>query len=65
MYEAMRAALTDARKARDGVAVDALRSVLAARDNASAVDATLPAVDDEHIAGSAGRLGAGSSPGPT
>jgi uncharacterized protein YqeY len=59
MHETMRAALRDAMKARDKVAVTALRSVLAALDNATAVNATLPAVEHEHIAGSAGGLGAG------
>ena len=58
MYESMRSALKDAMKARDEVAVSALRSAMAALDNATAVEAALPAVEHEHIAGSAGRLGA-------
>ena len=62
MHEQLRAALKDALKRRDKVAVVALRSALAALDNASAVDATLPTVDHEHSAGSAGGLGAAEVP---
>ena len=50
MYEAMRAALKEAMKARDPVAVAALRSAIAALDNAAAVDATLPAVEADVLA---------------
>ena len=54
MYESMRSALKDAIKARDDVAVSALRSALASLDNAAAVEAALPTVEHAHIAGSAG-----------
>lgn len=58
----LRRDLTAAIKARDRVAVAALRSALAAIENAEAspVDtAKLSAVDDQHIAGAAVGLGAG------
>ena len=61
MYESMRSALKDAIKARDDVAVSALRSALASLDNAAAVEAALPTVEHAHIAGSAGGLGAGEA----
>lgn len=57
----LRAALRTAMKARDKETVAALRSTLAALDNAEAVDADaagLAAVESEHVAGSVGGLGA-------
>ena len=59
MHDTMRTALKDALKARDDIAVSALRSAIGALDNASAVEAALPAADHAHIAGTAGGLGAG------
>jgi uncharacterized protein YqeY len=62
----LRRALVDAMKARDSVAVSALRSALAAIENAEAVDAAdgAPAGagdadGDTHVAGSVVGLGAG------
>jgi uncharacterized protein YqeY len=56
----MRAALTRAMKARDGTAVRALRSVLAAIDNAEAADpSATPAQQPGAIAGGVAGLGAG------
>lgn len=58
----LRAALPTAMKARERETVAAIRSALAAIDNAEAVDADavgLRAVDGEHIAGTVGGLGAG------
>jgi uncharacterized protein YqeY len=55
----LRQALTAAMKARDAVAVSALRSALAAIENASAVDATqAPQPDTGPIAGAIAGLGA-------
>lgn len=62
MRDQLQAALKDARKRRDQVATTALRSALAALDNAAAVDATLPTVEHDCIAGSAGGLGAAEVP---
>lgn len=59
MRTTMRQDLTTALKARDRVAIAALRSALAAMDNAEAVHATdLPATTSEHVAGAAVGLGA-------
>ncbi|MCW2631870.1 MAG: hypothetical protein JWR88_832 [Pseudonocardia sp.] len=60
----LRRALVDAMKARDSVAVSALRSALAAIENAEAVDAADGAPAgvgdaDPHVAGSIVGLGAG------
>lgn len=58
----LRAALPLAMKAREKETVAALRSALAALDNAEAVDADaagLVAGDSEHVAGTVGGLGAG------
>jgi uncharacterized protein YqeY len=58
----LRAALPAAMKARERAAVAAIRSALAAIDDAEAVDADavgLRTVDSEHLAGTAGGLGAG------
>lgn len=58
----LRAALPTAMKAREREAVTAIRSALAAIDDAEAVDADavgLSTVDSEHLAGTAGGLGAG------
>ena len=49
-------------KARDRAAVAALRSTLAALDNAQAVEADVAPVEHEHFAGMAGGLGAGEVP---
>ena len=57
----LRAALPAAMKARDRAAVAAIRSTLAAIDNAEAVDAEAPVVEHARIAGSAGELGAGEA----
>jgi uncharacterized protein YqeY len=55
---ALRAAL----KRRDRAKVSVLRPTLAAIENAEAVeDEARPVVDDAHIAGSVGRLGAGEA----
>lgn len=57
----LRAGLTAALKARDRVAVTALRSALAAIDNAEAVPVDLPqgtVTGNEHVAGAAIGLGA-------
>jgi hypothetical protein len=59
--ERLRAALPPALKARGAVAVAALRSALAAIDNAEAVEgapAPRPAAADTRIAGTVGGLGA-------
>lgn len=58
----LRAALPTAMKARDTVAVTALRGAIAAIDNAEAVDlagAQPEAVEHARLAGTAGGLGAG------
>lgn len=58
----LRAALPTAMKAREREAVAAIRSALAAIDDAEAVDAGaagLRTVDSEHVAGTVGGLGAG------
>ena len=58
----MRAALTTAMKQRDAIAVSALRSALAAIDNAEAVDASYAppaAPSSARVAGAVGGLGAG------
>ncbi|ADB53215.1 GatB/YqeY domain-containing protein [Conexibacter woesei] len=57
----LRAALPAALKARDAGAVAAIRSTLAAIDNAEAVDARAPVVEHARIAGTAGELGAGEA----
>jgi uncharacterized protein len=59
--ERLRNALPGAIKARDTVAVAALRSALAAIENAETVDAShaLPPVDHPDIAGGVSGLGAG------
>lgn len=61
MRDRLRSALPDAMKARDAVAVAALRSALAAIDNAEAVDpvqASPPDAGHHHLAGTVGGLGA-------
>ena len=59
----LRASLTDAMKRRDGIATPALRSALAAIDNAEAVDpAHAPDVRSGPIAGAVGGLHAGEVP---
>ena len=59
----LRQALTAALRARDGVAVSALRSALAAIENAGAVDpAQAPQADSGPIAGAVAGLGAGEVP---
>ena len=56
----LRRALTAALKARDAVAVSALRSALAAIENAGAVDAAqAPSPDSGRIAGAVAGIGAG------
>jgi uncharacterized protein YqeY len=60
MRASLRDDLTAALKARDRVAVTALRSALAAIDNAEAVPVDLPldsVTGNEHVAGSATGLG--------
>jgi uncharacterized protein len=57
----MRRGLTSALKARDADALTALRTALAAIDNAQAV----PAAEPDMTAGSAHIAGAGSGPGST
>ncbi len=64
----LRAALKTAMKERDRAATAALRSTLAALDNAEAVDpagAGLAQVEHERIAGTVGGLGAGEVPRAT
>ncbi|MFP5023313.1 GatB/YqeY domain-containing protein [Pseudonocardia phyllosphaerae] len=58
MLTTMRADLTTALKARDRVTAAALRSALAAFDNASAVEAAPAAGSGEHVAGAATGVGA-------
>jgi uncharacterized protein len=59
----VRSALTGAMKERDAVAVDTLRSVLAAIDHAEAVDPALaPRAEQGRIAGGVAGLGAGDVP---
>jgi hypothetical protein len=55
----LRDALKQSLRARDGAAVAALRSALAAIDNAGAVEVaqTPPAAGDEHVAGSLAGVG--------
>jgi len=60
--ERLQTALRGAMKARDRAAVAALRSTLAALDNAQAVEADVAPVEHEHFAGTAGALGAGEAP---
>jgi uncharacterized protein YqeY len=55
-------ALRAAMKARDPGTTAALRSTLAALDNAQAVESDLAPVEHEHFAGTAGGLGAGEAP---
>jgi uncharacterized protein YqeY len=65
MKEALRADLQSAMKARDRDAVAALRSLLAAIDNAEAVDVDVAAnsnVSSEHVAGGVAGLGAAERP---
>ena len=62
MRERLQTALRGAMKARDRAAVAALRSTLAALDNAQAVEADVAPVEHEHFAGTAGGLGAGEAP---
>lgn len=60
----LQAALPAARKARDAAAVAALRSALAAIDNAEAVPppaSSGPPALNAHVAGTAGGLGAGEA----
>ena len=60
--ERLQAALREALRARDKIAVSALRSALAAIDNAGAVPhGPAPAASDgsQHVAGAAAGLGAG------
>ena len=61
MRDDLRAALTDAMKRRDKVALSAYRSALAAIDNAEAADPSAAPVESvgEHIAGGVAGLGAG------
>lgn len=65
LRERLRAALLSARKARDATAVSALRTALAAIDNAEAVAPPAQAAgveaQSEHIAGTAGPLGSGEA----
>ena len=60
----LRSALRDALRARDTTAASALRSALAAIENASAVPAgpPPPAASGPHFAGAAVGLGAGEAP---
>lgn len=59
----LRRSLTAAMKARDPVTVAALRSALAAIDNAEAADiTTAPAAQPGHIAGGVAGLGSGEVP---
>jgi len=60
----LQSALRDALRARDKTAAAALRSALAALDNASAVPAgpPSPAASGPHFAGAAEGLGAGEAP---
>lgn len=63
MEERLRAALRTAMRDRDAVATAALRSVLGALGNATAVPAPAPtAAGDEHFAGSAAGVGAAEVP---
>ena len=65
LRDRMRGALPGAMRARDGVAVAALRSALAAIDNAEAVDPGLapqPADGHEHLAGTV--VGVGTTEAP-
>lgn len=61
--ERLRAELTAARRRRDDLATRALRSAMAAIDNAEATEAPTvgPATTSSHIAGSATGLGAGDA----
>jgi uncharacterized protein YqeY len=61
MRDELRAAVTDAMKRRDKVALSAYRSALAAIDNAEAADPSAAPVESvgEHIAGGVAGLGAG------
>jgi uncharacterized protein len=56
--EQLRGALPGAMKARDAVAVAALRSALAAIENAEAVDSSIAPVQHAHIAGGVVGVGA-------
>ncbi|GAA4031786.1 hypothetical protein GCM10022247_66060 [Allokutzneria multivorans] len=59
MRASLRASLTAALKARDRVAITALRSALAAIDNAEAVPAERsPTTGSEHVAGASVGVGA-------
>jgi uncharacterized protein YqeY len=58
----LQAALRAAMKARDRATMAVLRSTLAALDNAQAVESALAPVEHEHLAGTAGGLGAGEAP---
>jgi len=65
MLDRLRTDLTAAMKARDAVAVSALRSAIAAIGNAEAVSveaAPMPATGGPHVAGSVPGLGAGEAP---
>jgi uncharacterized protein YqeY len=61
MRDELRAAVTDAMKRRDKVALSAYRSALAAIENAEAADLSAAPVESvgEHIAGGVAGLGAG------
>jgi uncharacterized protein len=61
----LRVALTDALKARDSLAISALRSAIAAIDNAETVDAPdalAPGGGSPHVAGAVSGLGAAEVP---
>lgn len=58
---ALRAALSSAIRGRDRAAVSALRSAIAAVENAEAVEVQAPAEGDARFAGSATGLGAGEA----
>jgi len=65
MRDRLRRDLTEAMKARDSVAVAALRSAIAAIDNAGAVDVAsdqTASVGSEHFAGAVAGLGAAEAP---
>ena len=65
MLDRLRVDLTAAMKARDAVAVSALRSAIAAIGNAEAVEIapdTTSATGGRHVAGSVPGLGAGEAP---
>ena len=64
LRDALRARLTSAMRARDRQTAGAMRSVLAALENAEAVPVTAhdgPAAMSEHVAGGSAGLGAGEA----